>query len=83
MDFIVAALAVFWAWELLLVISPLSPPPAIQPVLVAACALGAGVVPEPYLGAAAIAGAVALLHRVVAVSPTVVQRARTRGLPPL
>lgn len=82
---VVSALAVLWAWEYLLTLSPLVLPAWMQPALVAGCALGVGHVPDRFVTAAACAGLVALLHRFVAPATarhTVVRR-RSGGLPPL
>lgn len=83
LDLVITALAAFWAWELFLALSPLRPPAWLQPILVAGVALGAQYIPEPFLTAAAIAGIVALLHRVVTEAPMVLHRPRRRSLPPL
>lgn len=83
LDLVITALAVFWAWELILVASPLHPPAWLQPILVAGGALGAQYVPELFLTAAAVAGIVALLHRIVTGAPMVLHRPRRRSLPPL
>lgn len=81
-----AILAVLWAWEYLLVLSPVSIPTWMQPALVAGCAIGSTHVSAWCLTAAAISGGVAVLHRVLAPSTVpagVVVRRRTRRLPPL
>lgn len=57
----VTALAVLWAWEML-VDSPLPIPPILQPFLVAALSYGALQLPKEILFAGAVAGAVAVLH---------------------
>lgn len=82
---IVTALAVWWAWEYLLVLSPVAVPAWMQPALVAGCAAGAVHLPLALLTAAAAAGLVALLHRISAApdTPRLVVRRRTGRLPPV
>lgn len=63
MHLLVAVLAVLWAWEWLLVLSPFGIPSWLQPALVAGCALGVPYVAEPFVTAGAVAGGVAVLHR--------------------
>lgn len=62
MSLIVIALAVLWAWEFILVLTPRQIPAPLQPVIVAAMAYGATYLPEKVLAAGAVAGAVAILH---------------------
>lgn len=64
-DLIVTALAVLWAWELLLALSPVQVPAWLQPVLVAGCATASVCLPPWALTAAAVSGAVAVLHRIL------------------
>lgn len=59
---IVTALAVFWAWEFVLVLLPWPVPAPVQPAVVAGLAYGAGYLPPAVVLAGAVAGAVALLH---------------------
>lgn len=85
MHLLVLALAVLWVWEYLLILLPIAIPAWLRPVLVAGCAVAAPHVAVWVLQAAAVAGAVALLHRYLTPpqSPQIVTRRRTRGLPPL
>lgn len=65
LDVLLLAFAVLWAWEFVLVISPVRIPAFLQPILVAGIAYGGQYVPRAILLAAAVAGMVALLHLVV------------------
>lgn len=62
---LVLSLAVLWAWEFVLILTPVSIPAILQPLLVAGIAYGACYIPEQILLAGAVAGAVALLHLLV------------------
>lgn len=62
---VLTSLGVFWAWEYLLTLSPVTIPAWLQPLLVAAAAAGAWYLPERVLLVAAVAGAVALLHQLL------------------
>lgn len=81
MTLVVTALAVLWAWEYLLILSPVTVPTWMQPALVAGCAIGATHVPLWLLTAAAVGGLVALLHRIVAPAASAQVVRRTRRLP--
>ncbi len=59
------ALAAFTAWEWVLVTLPVAVPAWLQPAVVVAMAYGAQRLPDRWLTALAVAGAVALLHTVV------------------
>lgn len=85
MELVVSALAVLWAWEYLLLLCPVIIPAWVQPALVVTCALGARHIPGSVLHVMAVAGGVALLHRLLArpVAPHVMVRQRSRRLPPL
>lgn len=63
---LIAALAVFWGWETILSLSPWSIPPIIQPVIVFVAAFA--LVSPQWQMAAAVSGAVALLHSLVRTS---------------
>ena len=85
---IITALAVFWAWEFIIVVLPRAIPPWLQPLIVLGISVGFGW-PDWRTGAAA-AGLVAVLHVVVnhllnAESPVPQPVARTRPprVPPL
>lgn len=82
MEIAVTALAVLWAWEYLLLLSPVHIAAWFQPALVAGCAFGASYVPQGVVTACAVGGAVALLHRALQASDVaaVTRRAR-RGVP--
>lgn len=64
-DLLVAGLAVFFAWELLLTLLPASLPPASHPFLVVAIAYGATRLPDEVTYIGALAGAVGVLHALV------------------
>lgn len=85
MHLLIVALAVLWAWEYLLILSPVRIHALIQPVLVAGAATQATRVPDWILFGMACAGAVALAHRFLSPPspPQVVSRRSLRGLPPL
>lgn len=65
LEILVLSLAVLWAWEFVLILSPVSIPAILQPPMVAGIAYGALSIPDEILLAGAVAGAVALLHLVV------------------
>ena len=62
MHWVLTVLAVFWAWETLLAVVPDRVPAALHPLLVAGLAYGAAQVDDVLLTAAAVAGAVGILH---------------------
>lgn len=84
-NLLITALAILWAWEYLLILTPVRIPAWLQPALVAGCAIEAHRVPGWILTACAVAGAVALLHRVL--TPTevarVIPRRRSGRVPPV
>jgi hypothetical protein len=65
LELLVLSLAVLWAWEFVLVLSPVSIPAIVQPPMVVGIAYGALHIPDKLLLAGAVAGAVALLHLVI------------------
>lgn len=76
---ITSCLAVFWAWETLVSFSPVNISAWLQPVLVAGFAFCLPHLPASWVMAAAVAGGVAVLHRLVAVRetrPILVRRGR-------
>lgn len=82
MTLVLAALAVFWAWEFLLVLSPVRVPPFLQPPLVAGLGYLATLLSATVLFPAAIAGAVAILHaltRAETPTPVAFQMPRRTG----
>jgi len=76
---IIASLAVFWAWETLLVVVPWTIPAWLQPFIVLAGALG--FCWPDWRVAAAAAGAVGLLHVAVRGSTTPVTAEAVRLRP--
>jgi len=83
---ILASLATFWAWETVLTVLPWEVPATLKPFLVPVLAAGALYSPEWLLWAAAVSGAVGLLHTLVRrlqETPTTIQRQRRgSGLDP-
>lgn len=57
------ALATFFVWEFLLVVTPVAIPVILQAPVVAELAYWVGLVPERWVVPGAVAGAVGLLHR--------------------
>lgn len=82
MEIVVTALAVLWAWEYLLLLSPVHIAAWLQPALVAGCAFGAPHLPHGVVMACAVGGAVALLHRALQASDVAAVARRARhGVP--
>lgn len=83
MKFLQAALAVFAVWEYLMVLSPWRVPPVLQPLLVVGLGYLALLLDHDWLLPVAIAGAVAVLHRLVVSDPapaaTAIQLPRRSG----
>lgn len=65
MQWVLTVLAVFWAWEVVRSLLPEQVPGILYPVIVGGLAYGAAEVDERLLTAAAVAGAVGILHTLV------------------